>query len=490
MRRSKALGAASAAALVAGSLAVSGVFGSSHREAPKILKDPTADNTDVYAYTAPDAPGSLTVVANWIPLADPAGGPNFYPLDENARYYVKIDNSGDGREDVAYRWDFKTRFRNPNSFLYAAPTVDSVDDPDLNLVQTYDLYKEEYNSSGKVIKSRKIADDAPVVPDNIGPKTMPNFAQVEAGGITPLKGGGKTIVTPADDAFFVDLGAIFDGVNIDKPGRPNIGLGNQGGGKDDVAGYNTKSFVLQVPEREVTRDGKQVSGMNAKNAVVGVWSTTERRSDSVLGGYGSQRGGRHGHRRDKWVQVSRLGNPLINEVVIPLGQKDKFNRTSPEDDAKNFGKFALNPEPARLLNALFGLGVQETNRTDIVTALLTGVPGLTQIGKNPAAADTLKINMGVAPAANPNRFGVLAGDVAGFPNGRRLTDDAVDIELRVIAGALLSPPKNVPLGDGVDQNDKPFRAAFPYVPLANDGFNSTLKRIEPQHAPVPQPPTP
>jgi hypothetical protein len=487
MRRSKALGAASAAALVAGSLAVSGVFGSSHREAPKILKDPTADNTDVYAYTAPDAPGSLTIVSNWIPLADPAGGPNFYPLDENARYYVKIDNSGDGREDVAYRWDFKTKFRNPNSFLYAAPTVDSVDDPDLNLVQTYDLYKEEYNSSGRVIKTRKIANDAPVVPDNIGPKTMPNFAQVEAGGVTPLKGGGKTIVTPADDAFFVDLGAVFDGINIDKPGRPNIGLGNQGGGKDDVAGYNTKSFVLQVPEREVTRDGKQVSGMNAKNAVVGVWSTTERRSDEVLGGYSSRR---RGHRRDKWVQVSRLGNPLINEVIIPIGQKDKFNRTSPANDAKNFGKFALNPEPARLLNALFGLGVQEKNRTDIVRALLTGVPGLTQIGKNPAAADTLKLNLGVAPAANPNRFGVLAGDVAGFPNGRRLTDDAVDIELRVIAGALLSPPTNIPLGDGVDVNDKPFRAQFPYVPLANDGFNSTLKRIEPQHAPVPQPPTP
>ena len=481
MRKSAVLGAA-AAALAAGALAVPTVFSSSHREAPNILKDPTADNTDVWAFTAPDAPGSLTIVSNWIPLADPAGGPNFFPLDENARYYVKIDNSGDGREDVAYRWDFKTRFRNPNSFLYAAPTVDSVNDPDLNLVQTYDLYKEEYNSSGKVIKTRRIADDAPVVPDNVGPKTIPNFAKVEAGGVTSLKGGGKTIVTPADDAFFVDLGSVFDGINIDKPGRPNIGLGNQGGGKDDVAGYNTKSFVLQVPEREVTRDGKQVSGASGKNAVVGVWSTTERRSYSVRS--------RRGHRRDKWVQVSRLGNPLINEVIVPLPMKDKFNRTSPANDAKNFGKFALNPEPARLLNALFGLGVQETNRTDIVQALLTGVPGLTQISKNPAAADTLKINMGVPPAANPNRFGVLAGDVAGFPNGRRLADDVVDIELRVIAGALLSPPKNVPLGDGVDQNDAPFRAQFPYVAPAWDGFNSTLKRIEPAHAPVPQPPTP
>jgi hypothetical protein len=482
MRRSKALGAASVAALVAGSLAVTGGFGSSHREAPKILTDPTADNTDVYAFTAKDAPGSLTVVANWIPLEEPAGGPYFGKLDPRARYYVKIDNTGDGHEDVAYRWDFKQRFRNPDSFLYAAPQVTSATDPDINFVQTYDLYRETYDKRGKREHSKLIANDVPVAPDNVGPKTIPNFANVEAGGITSLRGGGKSFVGPADDAFFVDLGAIFDGINIDKPGRPMIGLGNQGGGKDDVAGYNTKSFVLQVPEREVTRDGKQVSGMNAKNAVVGVWSTTERRSYSVRG--------RKGHRRDKWVQVSRLGNPLINEVIVPTGRKDKFNRTSPANDAKNFGKFALNPEPARILNALFGLGIQETNRTDIVQALLTGVPGLTQIGKNPAAADTLKINMGVAPAANPNRFGVLAGDVAGFPNGRRLADDAVDIELRVIAGALLSPPKNIPLGDGVDQNDAPFRAQFPYVAPAWDGFNSTIKRIEPQHAPVPQPPTP
>jgi Domain of unknown function (DUF4331) len=487
MRKSAVLGAV-AAALAAGALTVPMVIGSSHREAPGILKDPTADNTDVWAFTAPDAPDSLTVVANWIPLADPAGGPNFYPLDENARYYVKIDNSGDGREDYAYRWDFETRFRNPNSFLYAAPTVDSIGDRDLNLFQTYDLVKETYNRRGRVVRSRKIADNAPVVPDNVGPKTMPNFGQIEAGGVTRLRGGGKTIVTPANDAFFVDLGAVFDGINIDRPGRPNIGLGNQGGGKDDVAGYNTKSFVLQVPEREVTRDGRQVSGADARNAVVGVWATTERKTESVRS---VRRGGRRRLvRRSRWQQVSRLGNPLINEVIIPIGQKDKFNRTSPADDARNFGRFALNPEPARILNALFNLGIQETNRNDIVQALLTGVPGLTQIGNNPAAADTLKLNMGVPPAANPNRFGVLAGDVAGFPNGRRLLDDVVDIELRVIAGALLSPPKNIPLGDGVDQNDTPLRAQFPYVPPAGDGFNSTIKRIEPQHAPVPQPPTP
>jgi hypothetical protein len=484
MRRSSILGAAAVAALAAGSLAVTSGSGSSHREAPSILGDPTADNTDLYAFTAPDAPGSLTIVSNWIPFEDPSSGPYFGKLDPNARYYVKIDNTGDGREDVAYRWQFKQRFRNPDSFLYAAPTVDSVDDPDINFVQTYDLYRETYRK-GKVKRSQKIASGLPVAPDNVGPKTIPDYAKVAAGAVRDLPGGGKTFVGPADDPFFIDLATIFDGINIDAPGRPAIGFGNQGGGKDDVAGYNTHAFALQVPESDVTRDGKSVSAPDGSNAVVGVWTTTERKKVRVL----RRKGHRHAH--GSWVQVSRLGNPLINEVIIPIGLKDKFNRTSPANDAANFGAGALAPEPARLLNALFGLGVKETDRTDIVQALLTGVPGLTQIGSSPVPADTLKVNLGVPPAAAPNRFGVLAGDTAGFPNGRRLSDDVVDIELRVIAGALLKPEeggKQIPLGDGVDVNDKPFRDAFPYVALPDSGFDSKLKRVEPAHSPVPQPP--
>ena len=481
MRRTHVLGAAIMAALAAAALVSSMVFGSSHREAPRIMLDPSADNTDVYAYTAKDAPGSLTVVANWVPLEEPAGGPYFGKLDPRARYYVKIDNTGDGRADVAYRWQFHNRFRNPNSFLYAAPTVTSVDDPDINFVQTYDLYRETYKN-GHRKSSKLVADNVRVSPDNVGPKTIPNYEPVWLGGVAAVKGGGKTFVGPADDPFFVDLGAVFDGINIDKPGRPNIGLGNQGGGKDDVSSYNTHSFVLQVPESQVTRDGKPVADMKSSNAVVGVWATTERQRISVRRHHGRKHVKRH------WAQVSRLGNPLINEVVIPISQKDKFNRTSPANDAKNFGKYALNPEPARLLNALIGLKVKETNRTDIVQALLTGVPGLTQIGDKPAAADTLKLNLGVPASASPNRFGVLANDLAGFPNGRRLADDVTDIELRVIAGALLDPKKTPPLGDGVDQNDKPFRSSFPYVALPTDGLTGLAKRTEPAHAPVPQPP--
>src|SRR5215510_7766234 len=224
------------ASIAAALVAVTGVFGSSHREAPGILKDPTADNTDVYAFTAPDAPGSVTFVANWIPLEEPAGGPYFGKLDPDARYYVKIDNTGDGYEDVAYRWVFHQKFRNPNSFLYAAPTVTSADDPDINFVQTYDLYRVTYKDR-KETGQRLILRNAPVAPDNVGPKTIPNYEPVWMSAIKSPLGGGKSFVGPADDPFFVDLGAVFDGINIDKPGRPMIGTGNQGGGRDDVSGY-------------------------------------------------------------------------------------------------------------------------------------------------------------------------------------------------------------------------------------------------------------
>jgi len=314
------------------------------------------------------------------------------------------------------------------------------------------------------------------VPSNIGPKTMPDYNALAQQGIRTLGGGGKVFVGQRDDPFFVDLGQTFDSINF----RPNVGTGNQGGGKDDLAGYNTNSIVLQVPEAQVTRDHKAVADAKAANAVVGVWSSTERRRFQVTNDVSGK--GSHG----KWVQVSRLGNPLVNEVVIPLGKKDQFNRTQPQNDAKNYGAYVVKPELAHLMNVLFNLGVKETGRTDIVTALLTGIPGVTQISSKPAAADTLKINLGVPPSATQNRFGVLAGDNAGFPNGRRLGDDVVDIELRVIGGFLID--HKLPLGDGVDQNDKPFLTTFPYVAPPTAGFDSGPKRTEPAHEATPAQP--
>jgi Domain of unknown function (DUF4331) len=459
------------AALAAAAIAVPLGFASSHREAPNISLDPTADNTDVYAFTAKDAPGSLTVVANWIPGEVPANGPNFFRFDDRARYYIRIDNDGDGKPDVSYRFKFRSKV-NPDSYLPAFPGVGSIDDPKLYQRQTYDVFRET-PERGKV-KVRQIARNLPVAPSNVGPKTYPDHEAVARQAIKPLPGGGKVFAGQRDDPFFADLGGLFDAANI------RALTGNRGGGKDDLSGMSTHAVVLQVPERAVTRDGKAVASAGAANATVGVWATTERRQLQVTSAdFDDERGS-----KGRWVQVSRLGNPLVNEVVVPAGMKDKFNRTTPDADAANYGAFVVKPELAGILNALFDIKAPETGRTDIVQALLQGLPGLNQQRKDPLPVDTLKLNLGVPPAATPSRFGALAGDVAGFPNGRRLDDDVVDIELQVIAGFLKG--NKVPLGDGVDRNDKPFLDAFPYLAAPTSGFDSApSQRIEPPHAAVP-----
>ncbi len=451
------------AAIAATALIVSSGSGSSHREAPLTSLDPSADDTDVYAFTADDAPGALTVIANWIPFEDPAGGPNFYRFDDRASYYINVDNTGDGRYDVRYRFRFKTTVGNPNSFLYALPGVSSIEDPKLNVKQRYSVVRETYKN-GKRTKAQVLASRLPVAPNNVGPKTIPDYGKVAAQAIKKLPGGGLVFSGQVDDPFFVDLGSAFDAINIRK------GTGAQGGGRDDLAGYNVHTIALQIPESHVTRDRKPVGAANASNAVVGVWASTERQRVSVSRGRG--RGG--------YVQVSRLGNPLVNEVVIPLGQKDRFNATQPSNDLKNFGKYVLEPELAKVMNALFpGLNVPEKDRTDIVQALLTGIPGLTQIAPKAPPTDTLKVNLGVAPNPTPNRFGVIRGDNSGFPNGRRLADDVTDVALRVVGGELKG--NKLPLGDGVDINDVPFRIGFPYVAPPHSGFDGGKDRTEPEH---------
>jgi hypothetical protein len=470
------------AVLAAAAIAVPLGIGSSHREAPNTALDPSADDTDVYAFTANDAPGSLTVVANWIPFEDPAGGPNFYRFDDRAHYYINVDNTGDGVKDVRYEFQFKTKVRNKNSFLYALPGVTSIRDPKLNVIQRYNIVRESFRR-GKLVGERTVARNLPVAPNDAGPKTFPNYGAVAGSAVRSLSGGGKVFAGPREDPFFVDLGTTFDAINLRK------GTGNAGAGKDDLAGYNVHSIVLQIPEGQVTRDHKPVSSPTGGNAVIGVWSSTERRRLQVTDVSGSDPRATSSRKRrpNRFVQVSRLGNPLVNEVVIPLGKKDQFNRTQPSKDAQLYGKYVLNPELAAVMNALFHVNAPEHNRTDIVQALLTGIPGVTAISKKPAAADTLKINLGVPPTANPNRFGVIGGDNAGFPNGRRLADDVTDIELRVIAGYLKG--NKVPLGDGVDHNDRPFLSGFPYAAAPNAGFDSALKRIEPDHPATPADPT-
>jgi Domain of unknown function (DUF4331) len=470
-----------AALLVASAIAVALSSASSHREAPGSSLDPTGDWTDVYFFTPRDDPGSVAVVANVIPFEDPAGGPLFYSLDPNARYYINFDNTGDGRYDVRYRFkvedfiDQQTRLA-----LGASGQVTTVDDPDLLLRQTYDVVRLDY-TRGHLRKRTKVANDVPVAPSNIGPKTMPDYQAlvdqtVDAG--DDLPGGGQVFVGQRDDAFFIDLGMTFDLINF-----RDATTGNAGGFKDDLAGYSVHSFVLKLPENEITRNGKAVKDASKSNAAVGVWASTERRKLEVTDG--RDRGG-----AGPWVQVNRLGNPLINELFIPISRKDEFNRSQPQDDGANFGQYALEPELVKAINALFNLGCKETDRTDIVQALFTGIPGVTQIGDDPAAADTLKLNLGVPPTApgEQSRFGVIGGDNAGLPNGRRLFDDTVDIYLRVACGFLVPEDqggKKLPLGDGVDVNDKPFLDTFPYAAAPTSGFDSQLKKQQPTHAPTP-----
>ncbi|HEY7630466.1 MAG TPA: DUF4331 domain-containing protein [Thermoleophilaceae bacterium] len=474
--------------LAAAAIAVSLSFGSSHREAPLSALDPTADDTDIYAFVSPDAPNSLTVASDWIPFEDPAGGPNFYRFDDRAHYYINVDNTGDGVYDIRYLFKFKTHYLNKNSFLYALPGVSSINDPKLQVQQDYTVTREKYKK-GKLVSAKVVGKNIPVAPNNVGPKTIPNYTAVANQAIHSISGGGKVFAGQRDDPFFVDLGTAFDAINL------RLGTGNQGGGKDDLAGYGVHSIVLQIPKSDVTIDGKGVSSPSAGNAVVGVWTSTERPRIQVNGGNAVASAAkkkhkghhkRHGKKSgdDGYVQVSRLGNPLVNEVVIPIGQKDHFNATQPSQDAKLYGQFVLNPELAHVMNLLFSINAPEHNRTDIVQALLTGIPGKTQIGKHPVPADTLKINLGVPPSANPNPLGVLGGDLQGFPDGRRLTDDVTDISLRVVAGALKG--NNVPLGDGVDANDKPFLSSFPYLAEPTSGFDSQIpKPITPPHAPTP-----
>ncbi len=471
-----------AAALVAALIAVSLSSGSSHREAPNIMLDPAADNTDTYAFTANDAPGSLTVVANWVPGGNPANGPNFFRFDDRARYYINVDNTGDGKADIRYRYVFKTKVSD-SSYRHSQPGVRSFEDSRFQQPQRYSIVREDFRK-GKPSGERTIATALPVAPSNSGPKSFPNYDKVADEAIRTI-GDAKYFAGQRNDAFFIDLGTAFDNVNI------RLGTGNTGGGTDTMADTSIQTITMQVPEADVTRDRKPVSGADADNATVGVWASTERRKLEVT----NARFDSNARSRGSWVQVSRLANPLVNELFNPTALKDQYNKSGPDTDDARLKKFLLQPEFARQLNALpdellpgklpIDLEVPEQDRTDLVEAYLTGMPGLNQIDEsNPVPTDTLKLNMGVAPAQTPNRFGVIGGDRAGFPNGRRLEDDIVDLYIQLVGGFLKG--NKLAAGDGVDQDDKPFLDRFPYQSSPTSGFEQAVgRRVEPPHGPTP-----
>ncbi|MFJ8111843.1 DUF4331 domain-containing protein [Streptomyces sp. NPDC096132] len=418
-------------ALAAGGLAAAGVAtlepgaatASSHREAPLISGQPRYDNTDVYAFVSPDHPETTTIIANWIPFEDPAGGPNFYTFADDAQYDIHIDNNGDAQGELLLRYTFKTHTKSKKTFLYNTGPVTSLDDPDLNVTQTYDIELIKLRDQ-QVVSRTKLGDDLPVAPSNVGKASMPDYGKLRSQAVRKLADGARTFAGQADDPFFLDL-RVFDllyGGDLSEVGN------------DTLKGYNVNSIALQLPTDMITESKSQ--------PVVGIWSTTQRKN--AQGSY---------------QQVSRLGNPLVNEVVNPLKDKDTFNADSPWNDGQ-FLKNVTNPELPKLMEAVYKIKAPAEPRNDLVDVFLKGVKGLNQ-PPNVRPAEMLRLNTSIKPAAAPKRLGVLDGDNAGFPNGRRLTDDVVDISLQVVEGELVGSKND--LGDAVDVNDQKFGDSFPYL---------------------------
>lgn len=435
---------------------------SSHREAPLIAGDPPVDNTDVYAFVSPDSPDTVTLVANWYPFQEPNGGPNFYPWATDANYDINIDNDGDAKPDLTYRWTFTTDDRRRNAtFLYNNGQVTSLEDENLLFRQNYKL--EVIDDEGR---STTLVKSAPVAPSNTGPASMPDYGKLRDEAIVPAGYGGKSFAGQADDPFFLDL-RVFDllyGGDLSETGQ------------DTLAGYNVNTVALQLPTSAVVLNGDA-----ERNPNIGVWSDTERKT-LTLRNSGTQREG------GPDVQVSRLGNPLVNEVVVPAGMKDGFNAQEPEDDRRDSALIqkVRDPEVPKLIEAIYGLKAPEAPRADLEEIFLTGIT--TKSGKeidvdlnsqlnnkdvDPrrfAPSEQLRLNTGIKPTQEPSRLGVLGGDLQGFPNGRRLIDDVVDIEIQALEGAVRTGKIVEPLaaGDKVDANDRSFGSTFPYVALPHN----------------------
>ncbi|MEW2300963.1 DUF4331 domain-containing protein [Streptomyces sp. NPDC006655] len=424
--------AASVAALEPGVAAAS-----SHREAPLISGTPQYDNTDLYAFVSPDKPDTTTIVSNYIPFEEPSGGPNFYQFADDAQYDIHIDNNGDAKDDLVFRYTFKTQIKNKKTFLYNTGVVDNLTDPDLNVTQSYNLDLLKFKN-GKHQYTTRIASDIPAAPSDVGKASMPDYAKLRAQAIYKTSNGGATFAGQADDPFFADL-RVFDllyGGNLSEVGN------------DTLKGYNVNTLALQVPTDLIRQ--------SASRPTVGIYATTQRRNAQ---GY--------------YTQVSRLGNPLVNEVVNPQKDKDKFNASQPKDDAQ-FLKNVTNPELPKLIEAIYHIKAPKEPRNDLVSVFLTGVKGLNTLQPYATPSEMLRLNTSIKPTAKPKRLGVLDGDNAGFPNGRRLTDDVIDEALQVMEGELVGSKND--LGDAVDKNDKNFEKYFPYVAEPTSGSHGPLAK--------------
>lgn len=435
---------------------------SSHREAPLISADPLADNTDVYAFVSPTRPGNVVLISNYIPFQYPSGGPNYYRFDPNVLYEIMVDNNGDAVEDVTFQFRFANQLRNPNTFLYNTGQVTSLDDPDLNFLEYYSVTRVEgpRRTGNATLLSGRIQ----AMPANVGLNSMPDYASMIGSGVNVLPDGSRVFAGQRDEGFYVDLGATFDLLQL-----RNL-TGKFGPPVDSTAGYNVSTVAIEVPVERLTRNSSRPTGPDDPNAVIGVWSTASRPMTRTLTAGGETQSG-------PFVQVSRLGQPLVNEVVIPRGTKDVFNGLEPTGDGAAL-QFVTNPEVPQLIQALFGVGTPPAPRNDLVTIFLTGIPGLNQ-PPNVVPSEMLRLNTGIPPTPDALRspLGLLGGDLAGFPNGRRVGDDVVDVALRAMAGGTpLTPQFNVApnnaLGDGVDRNDVPYLADFPFLAVPHPGLEA------------------
>ena len=508
--------AAAAALLITSALVMAPTAdASSHREAPLISKDAFADNTDTYVFVSPENPDNLVLMASWIPFEGPEGGPNYFEWDENVLYDIHVDNNGDAVPDFTYTLDASVAVQNNATFLYNTGAI-GTDGSNWNRQQRYTV--TETSTGGTV----ELVTDVLAPPVNIGAKSTGNYADLEAAAMYSVEDGGDTIKIFAgqtDDPFWVDL-QVFDLLTLRGQDAP---IGYSEGNNipvDSLSGFNVHTFVVEVPIARLTQGDEPV---------LGVWATSRRPSMQVLNGLdGVISGDGLQSISGDPVQVSRLGMPLVNEAVLPLSLKDAFNTLKPEQDLTiytdaTFGpilqKAVEDPELGNLLCGLYGVplpgdtnddcateftaGTPRSGRGDIFDVFLTGMvlaneftistangPMTLPAGFNvnqPAGvqpAEMIRINTAIKGdlcAPVPSRLGVLGGDACGFPNGRRLMDDVVEIELLTVAGAAYpvldgrdadfsfnSAFIDV-LTDGVDHNDIAFRHTFPYVAQAQSG---------------------
>ncbi len=428
-------------------------------------EDPVADNTDVYAFVPPDDPDTATLIANWNGFQEPGGGPNYFKFGDDVLYEIKVDNDGDAVEDVTYGFRFSTTTVDPNSFLYATGPITSIDDDTWNRPQRYTVLR-----NGDPIASNLLTP-----PANVGPRSTPDYPSLAAEAIHDLPGGGQVFAGQRDEGFYVDIASIFDLGGLRPLNSAHAIPLSDASGIDTFAGYNVQSIALQVPTEDL---------VEGDDPVIGVWATASRQASRTLStGAPSTFSG-------DWVQVSRLGNPLVNEVVVPLGAKDAFNGLEPSQDATVFptlsapplsteGDIPLVTDPilAGLVEQLYGVEVPPAPRADLVSIFLTGIADVNQ----PATvqpAELLRLNTSVDPTAfaDQDRLGLLAGQADGFPNGRRVGDDVVDIALRAVAGGTpFTPDFNVApnnaLTDGANQNDRPYLTSFPYLATPHAGYD-------------------